>query len=126
MAVDEERIFAPLRQRLNDFFVLTDEDNVRLEAQKVLDMPTQYGIDYYGEFVCSWFSDDERKKIKYLILDILSFMPEFANNPEVNSILSEFMKLREDDEIPPEEASKTSGERGGEILKIMGMLFKNN
>lgn len=126
MAVDEERIFAPLRQRLNDFFVLSDDDNIRLEAQKVLNMPTQYGVDYYGEFLCSWLSDEEREKVKYLVLDILSFMPEFANNPEVNSILSEFLKLRADDEPTPEEASKNSGERGSEILKVMGMLFKNN
>ncbi|MBR2207566.1 MAG: TerB N-terminal domain-containing protein [Synergistaceae bacterium] len=126
VAVDEERVFEPLRQRLNDFFVLSEDDNIRLEAQRLLDMPTQYGVDYYGEFLCAWFSEEERKKIKYLVLEVLSFMTEFANNPEVNSILCEFLKLREDEETPAEELSKTTGDRGSEIIKIMGMLFKNN
>ena len=89
-------------------------------------MPTQYGIDYYGEFLCAWFSEEERKKIKYLVIEILSFMSEFANNPEVNSILCEFLRLREDEETPIEELNKTPSDRGSEILKIMGMLFKNN
>ena len=126
VAVDEERVFEPLRQRLNDFFKLTEDDNIRLEAQKILDMPTQYGVDFYGEFICAWFSEEERKKIKYLVIEVLSFMSEFANNPEVNSILCEFLKLREDEETPAEELVKTNGDRGSEILKIMGMIFKNN
>ena len=126
IAVDEERVFEPLRQRLNDFFVLSDDENFRLEAQRLLDMPTQHSIDYYGEFLCAWLSEEERKKIKYLVLEILSFMPEFANDPAVNSILCEFLKLREDEETPTEELNKTPGDRGSEILKILGMLFKNN
>ena len=111
---------------MNDFFVLTEEENIRLEAQRVLDLPTQYGPDYYGEFLCAWLSEDERKSLKYLILDAVSFMPEFGNNPEVNSILCEFLKLREDEERPAEENLKTTGDRGTEVLKIMNMLFKNN
>ena len=126
VAVDEERVFEPLRQRLNDFFALSDDDNIRLEAQRLLDMPTQYGVDYYGEFLCSWLSEEERKKVKYLVIEILSFMAEFANNPEVNSILCEFLKLREDEETPVNELNKNPGDRGSEILKILGMLFKNN
>ena len=126
VAVDEERVFEPLRQRLNDFFALSDDENIRLEAQRLLNMPTQYGIDYYGEFLCAWFSEEERKKIKYLVIEILSFMSEFENNPEVNSILCEFLRLREDEETPIEELNKTPSDRGSEILKIMGMLFKNN
>ena len=125
IAVDEERVFEPLRQRMNDFFTLSDDENIRLEAQRTINLPTQYGPDYYGEFLCAWLSEDERRKVKYLVLEILSFMPEFANNPEVNSILCEFLKLREDEETPAEELAKISGDRGNEILKIMGMLFKN-
>ncbi len=126
IAADEERVFEPLRQRMNDFFVLTEEENVRLEAQRVLDLPTQYGPDYYGEFLCAWLSEDERKSLKYLILDAVSFMPEFGNNPEVNSILCEYLKLDEEEERPAEENMKTTGDRGTEVLKIMNMLFKNN
>ena len=125
IAADEDRVFEPLRQRMNDFFVLSDEDNIRLEAQRLLDLPTQYGPDYYGEFMCAWLSENERKSVKYLVLDIVSFMPEFGNNPEVNSILCEFLKLDEDEETPPEEVMKKPGDRGSEVLKLMGMLFKN-
>ena len=109
---------------MNDFFKLTDEENIRLEAQRVLDLPTQYGPDYYGEFLCAWLSEDERKAVKYLVLDIVGIMPEFANNPEVNSILCEFLKLDENEEIPPEELVKKSGNRGNAVLKIMNLLFK--
>ena len=125
IAADEDRVFEPLRQRMNDFFVLSDEDNIRLEAQRLLDLPTQYGPDYYGEFMCAWLSENERKSVKYLVLDIVSFMPEFGNNPEVNSILCEFLKLDEDEQTPPEEIMKKPGDRGSEVLKLMGMLFKN-
>ena len=125
IAADEDRVFEPLRQRMNDFFVLTDEDNIRLEAQKILNLPTQYTPDYYGDFMCAWLSESERKSIKYLVLDVVSFMPEFGNNPEVNSILCEVLKLREDEEIPPEELVKNSSERGREVLNLMNMLFKN-
>ena len=125
LAADEDRVFEPLRQRMNDYFTLTDDDNIRLEAQKILNLPTQYGPDYYGDFLCAWLSEDERKKLKYLMLDAVSFMPEFADNPEVNSILCEVMKLREDEEIPAEELVRNQIERGSIVLKLMTLLFKN-
>ncbi|MBR0252180.1 MAG: TerB N-terminal domain-containing protein [Synergistaceae bacterium] len=125
IVADEERVFEPLRQRLNEYFALSEEDNFRLEAQKLLNLPTQYGAEYYGEFLCSWLSEDERKTVKYLVLDILSFMPEFANDPDLNSILCEIMKLRESEETPPKELVKSATERGKEVVKIMTLLFKN-
>ena len=126
VAVDEDRVFEPLRQRMNNYFKLTDEDNIRLEAQKPLNLPTQYGPDYYGEFLCAWLSEDERKSVRNLALNIVSFIPEFANNPEVNSVLCEFLKLREEEEIPPEVMMKSPTELGNEVLKLMGLLFKSN
>ena len=125
LVVDEDRVFEPLRQRMNDYFNLTEEDNIRLESQRVLNTPTQYGPEYYGEFLCSWLSDNERKSVKYLFLDAVSFMPEFAEDPDVNSVLSEILKLREDEEIPAFELAKPAGERGTEVLKLMTLLFKN-
>ena len=125
LAVDEERVFEPLRQRMNDFFVLTEGDNVRLEAQKPLDLPTQYGPEYYGEFLCSWLSEDERKTLRNMIIHAASLLPEFNNNPEVNSILCEVLKLREDEEISEIEKSKSEKMRGNEVLKLMNLLFKN-
>ena len=125
LAADEDRVFEPLRQRMNDFFTLTEEDNIRLEAQKPLNLPTQYGPDFYGDFLCAWLSEDERRSLKYLMLDAVSFIPEFDNNPEVNSILCEVMKLREDEEMLATEVGKSTMDRGNTVLKLMNMLFKN-
>ena len=126
IAADEDRVFEPLRRRMNDYFALTDDDNIRLEAQKPLNLPTQYGPDYYGDFLCSWLSEDERKSIKGLMLHAVSFMPEFGENPEVNSILCEVMKLREDEEPTQEELSRSSSDWGREVLNLMNLLFKTN
>ena len=126
VAVDEDRVFEPLRQRINDYFPLTEDDNIRLESQKPLNSPTQYGPDYYGEFLCAWLSDKERKSVRNLLLDVVSFLPEFNNNPEVNSIACEVLKLREDEEIPASELSKTPKEKGRDVLNLMTLLFKNN
>ena len=126
IAADEEIVFEPLRRRMNDYFVLTDDDNLRLEAQKPLNLPTQYGPEYYGDFLCSWLSENERKSIKGLILHAVSFMPGYGGNPEVNSILCEVMKLREDEEMTKEDAAKTSNDWGNEVLNLMNLLFKSN
>ncbi len=126
VAVDEDRVFEPLRQRMNEYFPLTEDDNIRLESQKPLNSPTQYGPDYYGEFLCAWLSDSERKSVRNLLIDVVSFLPEFNNNPEVNSIACEVLKLREDEEIPASELSKTPKEKGRDVLKLMTLLFKNN
>ena len=126
IAADEDRVFEPLRRRMNEYFALTDDDNMRLEAQKPLNLPTQYGPDYYGNFLCSWLSEDERKSIKGLILHAVSFMPEFGGNPEVNSILCEVMKLRETEEPTPEDLGKTANDWGHEVLGLMNLLFKSN
>ncbi len=126
LAVDEDRVFEPLRQRMNDFFTLSENDNIRLEAQKPLCMSTQYGPEYYGDFLCSWLSEDERKSVKNLVIDAVKVIPEFADNPEVNSVLCEVLKLREDDEESQQEALKSSLNRGKDVLNLMTLLFKNN
>ena len=125
IAADEDRVFEPLRQRMNEYFVLSDDDNIRLEAQKPLDLPTQYGPDYYGEFLCAWLSETERKGLKNLVLSALSFMPAFGNNPEVNSILCEYLELREDEEMTEQEIRRTPKEWGNEVMKLLALLFKN-
>ncbi len=126
LAVDEDRVFEPLRQKMNDFFRLSEEDNMRLEAQKPLCMPTQYGPEYYGDFLCSWLSEGERKCVKNLVIHAADVIPEFADNPEVNSVLCEVLKLREDEEESQEEALKSLSVRGNEVLNLMTLLFKNN
>ena len=119
-------VFEPLRQRMSDFFTLTDDDNIRLEAQKPLNLPTQYGPDFYGEFMCSWLSETERKAVRNLVLDAVSYIPGYGGNPEVNSILCEYLNLREDEEIPAQDLAKSPREKGAEVMKLMALLFKNN
>ena len=125
IAVDEDRIFEPLRQRMNDFFPLTEDENIRLESQKPLNSPTQYGPEFYGEFLCAWLSDNERKAVRNLALDAVSFMPGYGGNPEVNSILCEVLQLREDEEIPPQELGRSPKDKGAQVMKVMTLLFKN-
>ena len=57
---------------------------------------------------------------------ILHIVPEFADNPEVNSVLCEVLKLREDDAESPDEALKSSSNRGNDVLNLMTLLFKSN
>ena len=126
LAIDEDHVFEPLRQRMNDFFPLSEDDNIRLEAQKPLNLPTQYGPEFYGEFMCSWLSEDERKSVRNLVVDAVNFIPGYAGNPEVNSVLCEFLRLREDEEIPAKDMAKSAKEKGSEVMKLMALLFKNN
>ena len=126
LAVDEDRVFEPLRRRMNEYFTLTEEDNIRLEAQRVLDLPTQYGPEYYGEFLCAWLSEDERKKLKGMMIHAASLLPEFAENPEVNSILCEVLRLREDEPPSAEDLHKNAKQWGSEVLSLMTLLFKSN
>ena len=125
IAVDEDRIFEPLRQRMNEFFPLSEDENIRLEAQKPLNSPTQYGPDFYGEFLCAWLSDVERKAVRNLALEAVSFMPGYGGNPEVNSILCEVLQLREDEEIPELELRRSPKDKGAQVMKVMTLLFKN-
>lgn len=125
IAADEDRVFEPLRQRMNDFFPLTEDENIRLESQKPLNLPTQYGPDFYGEFLCAWLSDAERKAVRNLALDAVSFMPGYGGNPEVNSILCEVLQLREDEEIPEQELRRSPKDKGAQVMKVMTLLFKN-
>ncbi|MBQ3446172.1 MAG: hypothetical protein IJG37_00830, partial [Synergistaceae bacterium] len=94
-------------------------------AQKPLNLPTQYGPEYYGDFLCSWLSESERKSIKGLILQAVDFMPGYGGNPEVNSILCEVLRLKEDEEPTQEELAKTSSAWGSEVLNLMTLLFKS-
>lgn len=126
LAVDEDRVFEPLRQRMNDFFPMPDEENIRLEAQKPLNLPTQYGPEYYGEFLCAWLSEAERKSLKNMVLCAVNFMQEFADNPEVNSVLCEYLGLNENEELTELELTKTPKEWGIDILKLSALLFKNS
>ncbi|MBQ7544788.1 MAG: TerB N-terminal domain-containing protein [Synergistaceae bacterium] len=125
IAADEDRVFEPLRQRMNEFFPLSEDDNIRLEAQKPLNLPTQYGPEFYGEFLCSWLSEKERKAVRNLALDAVSLLTGYGGNPEVNSILCEVLGLREDEEIPEKDLKKSPKDKGAEVMKMMALLFKN-
>ncbi len=123
---DEERLFEPLRQHLNDYFQLTDDDNIRLEAQRLLNLPTQHDAEFYGEFVSMWLSSHERITLKNFILNFLSFLPEFQNNPALKTRTCEILGVRENTDPSPEQLAKTNQELGREILNLMTLLFKNN
>ena len=125
IAADEDRVFEPLRQRLNEFLPMSEDENIRLEAQKPLNLPTQWGPEFYGEFLCSWLSEKERRAVRNLALDAVSLLQGYGGNPEVNSILCEVLGLNESEEIPEKEMKKSPKDKGAEVMKMMALLFKN-
>ncbi len=122
----EDRLFEPLRQRLNDYFNLTDADNIRLEAQKVLNLPTQHDSEFYGEFIGVWLSVEEKIKFKNFVLNVLDFMPEFRDNDELRLRACVNLGVKASTEPKPEERHLPPSNLGAQIVKIMSMLFKDN
>ena len=121
----EERLFEPLRQRLNLYFNLSDDDNIRLDAQKFLNLPTQHDPEYYGEFISVWLSVEEKIKFKYFILSVIDFMPELRDNEDIRPRLCSILSVK-DTEPTPEQKRTPPSNLGAEIVKILSMLFKNN
>ncbi len=121
----EERLFEPLRQRLNTYFNLNDSDNIRLDAQKVLNLPTQHEPDFYGEFISVWLSVEEKIKLKNFVLSIIEFMPELRDNDDIRPRLCSILSIKDTDPTP-EQKRMPPANFGAEIVKIMSMLFKNN
>lgn len=78
----EQRLFEQLRQRMNDYFRLTTDDNVRLEAQHML-MFAGSGIkppEFYGDFIQVWLQDDERSELRDVIFDCISIFPQISTD----------------------------------------------
>lgn len=125
-ATDEERLFEPLRQRLNDYFNLTEDDNIRLEEQRLLNLPTQHDAEYYGEFVSMWLSSHERITLKNFLLNFMDFLPELKENSDLKSKTCEVLGVRENTEPSIEAQAKTPKELGSEVLNLMTLLFKSN
>ena len=123
---DEERLFEPLRQRLNDYFDLTEDDNIRLEEQRLLNLPTQHNAEYYGEFVSMWLSSRERTTLKNFLFSFIEFLPELKENTSLKSKICEILGVRENTEQSQEFLTKTHNELGKEVLTLMNLLFKSN
>lgn len=120
----EQRSFEQLRQRLNDYFVLSTDDNVRLEAQSRLNLPAPYPPEYYGELIQVWFQDEENRAVlRNFILDALSFLSEAQLNPEtLRTKVCGALGITAD--TPPLPKDQPTAERGTALLKILAPFFK--
>ena len=76
MEVRIRKLFEPLRQRLNHYFSLSTEDNVRLEAQGLLDVPAHHPVERYGELVQFWLQGEDLADLRNFLFDFLSFLPQ--------------------------------------------------
>ena len=142
-----QRVFQPLRQRLNDYFTLSTEDHVRLEAQQWLDLPTPYPPAFYGEFIQVWLQDEDRGVLRDFLIDCLSLFPDaLARADSLRTVICGALNLPDtppapqgeepapaegepgtQETPPPEKKEEISPrERGDKILKILAPLFGRN
>ncbi|MCR5346364.1 MAG: TerB N-terminal domain-containing protein [Fretibacterium sp.] len=134
----EQRFFQPLRQRLNDYFTLSTEDQVRLEAQRWLHLPAPYPPEFYGEFIQVWLQDEDRGVLRDFLIDCLSLFPDAkARADTLRGAICSALNIPD---IPPAPAGGENGgqetpsdekkeeisprERGDRIIKILAPLFK--
>ena len=124
MEVRSRKLFEPLRQRLNHYFSLSTEDNVRLEAQGLLDVPASRPAEHYGELVQFWLQGEELANLRNFLFDFLSFLPQTQ---------AEEQALREracgvlnvSPAAPPPYEERAPLERGEALLKTLSPLFRN-
>jgi len=140
-----QRVFQPLRQRLNDYFTLSTEDQVRLEAQRWLHLPAPYPPEFYGEFIQVWLQDEDRGILRDFLIDFLSLFPDAqARADTLRTAICAALSLPDTpptpqgEEAPPAEGEPapeappaekkeeqlTPHERGDIILKILEPLFR--
>ena len=119
----EQRVFEPLRQRLNDYFTLSTEDNFRLEAQRWLHLPAPHPPEHYGEFIQVWLQDEDRAVLRNFLIDCLSLFPDAqARADELKAAICAVLSIADD--APPPLEEQAPKERGDKILKILAPLFK--
>lgn len=124
MEVRSRKLFEPLRQRLNHYFSLSTEDNVRLEAQGLLDVPSHYPVERYGELIQFWLQGEDLADLRNFLFDFLSFLPqtqaeEQALRERVCGILNVSPAT------PPPYEERAPLERGEALLKTLSPLFRN-
>ncbi|MCR4819456.1 MAG: TerB N-terminal domain-containing protein [Fretibacterium sp.] len=138
-----QRVFQPMRQRLSDYFTLSTEDHIRLEAQQWIHLPAPYPPEFYGEFIQIWLQEEDRSTLRDFLIDFLSLFPDAQARadslrtaicaalhlPDTPSAPQEKETASAGEELTPEEASPekknepTPRERGEKILKILEPLF---
>ena len=122
--VRDQKLFEPVRQRLNNYFSLSTEDNVRLDAQRLLDVPSPHTAEYFGEFLQVWFQGGELADLRNFFFDCLSFLPETQGGGEVlKGKVCAALNIGLDAAPPYEERAPL--ERGEAIVKMLSPLFKN-
>ena len=117
--------FDLLRANFNNYFNLSDDDNSRLNAQIVLNIPAAYNPEYYGSPVQVWLADPAmRSIIRDFIIEILNVLPDAASIIQaITPGLNNSLDVQPSDSPAELEEPKT---KGTNILKLLEPLFKNS
>ena len=125
MEVRIRKLFEPLRQRLNHYFSLSTEDNVRLEAQGLLDVPAHHPVERYGELVQFWLQGEDLADLRNFLFDFLSFLPQ--TQAEEQALRERVCGvLNVSSATPPPYEERAPLERGDALLKTLSPLFRNS
>lgn len=125
MEVRIRKLFEPLRQRLNHYFSLSTEDNVRLEAQGLLDVPAHHPVERYGELVQFWLQGEDLADLRNFLFDFLSFLPQ--TQAEEQALRERVCGvLNVSSATPPPYEERAPLERGEALLKTLSPLFRNS
>lgn len=125
MEVRIRKLFEPLRQRLNHYFSLSTEDNVRLEAQGLLDVPAHHPVKRYGELVQFWLQGEDLADLRNFLFDFLSFLPQ--TQAEEQALRERVCGvLNVSSATPPPYEERAPLERGEALLKTLSPLFRNS
>ncbi len=125
MEVRSRKLFEPLRQRLNHYFSLSTEDNVRLEAQGLLDVPAPRPAEHYGELIRFWLQGEELANLRNFLFDFLSFLPQ--TQAEEQALRERVCGvLNVSPAAPPPYEERAPLERGEALVKALSPLFRNS
>ena len=119
--------FDLLRANLNEYFNLSDDENSRLNAQIVLNIPAAYNPEYYGAPAQIWLTDPAaRASVRDFIIELLNTLPD---GPSIIKVITPSLNVSLDvqprDPNNPAELEEPKT-RGANILTLLEPLFKNS
>lgn len=118
----DQHAFEPLRRRLDDYFALSSEDDMRLDEQRWL-LPTSHALEAYGEIVQLLLQGEDRAALRDFLIDFLSFLPEGRTGAEeLRGRICAALGLAPD--APPPFEERPTMERGAAIVKALAPSFR--
>ncbi len=119
------RMFDAMRNNFNNYFNLTDDDNARLNAQIVINIPAPYKPEYYGSPVQIWLQDDAaRNELRDFMIELFKSVPSLAGIAD--EITPDLCLALDVQPLTSPLEIKEPKSHGAEILNLLEPLFKNS